>query len=162
MKKVLISAFAVTLAIASFGQAKTAKAKFGWKIGLLTSLPADNDVPATRITLGSTFGDVTYPVSPKITAVGNVAYIKYRDNEGKSFSQVPVMVGASYKINNQFHFGANAGVAFYNRQINSKANFIYTPFVGIDFNKISIDARYVNTVRTESIKVLALVFSYKL
>jgi hypothetical protein len=162
MKKVLISTFAITLSIAAFAQQKKAPVKFGWKIGLLTSLPADNDVPATRIALGSTFGDVTYPVSKKITAIGNVAYIKYKDEEGKSFSQVPVMLGCSYKINEMFHFGANAGVAFYNRNANSNADFIYTPFVGMDINKISIDARYINTVKDEPIKVLALVFSYKL
>jgi hypothetical protein len=162
MKKVFLSAVAITLTIASFGQQKKTPVKFGWKIGLLTSLPADNDVPATRISLGSTFGDVTYPISQKITAIGNVAYIKYKDEEGKSFSQIPVMVGASYKINEMFHFGANAGLAFYNKSANSNANFIYTPFVGMDIKKISIDARYINTVKDEPIKVLALVFSYKL
>jgi hypothetical protein len=159
MKKVVFCLLFSAVAVVSYAQ--KAKTKFGWKIGLLTSLPADNDVPATRVTLGSTFGDVTYPLSKKVTAVGNLAYIKYKDNEGKSFSQIPVWIGAKYSIDSQFYFGASSGICFYNKGGNG-TDFQFSPYVGMQIKKISVDARYINTVRTEPTKVIALVFSYTL
>lgn len=159
MKKVVFCLFLSVISVCSFAQKKAPK--FGWKLGLLTSLPADNDVPATRVSLGSTFGDVTLPLSKKVTAVGNVAYIKYKDNEGKAFSQVPVWIGAKYSIDNQFYFGGSAGLCFYNKS-SYGTDFQFSPYVGMQIKKISIDARYINTVRTEPIKVIALVFSYTL
>lgn len=137
------------------------KNKFNYRIGLVTSLPTDIDVPATRITLGSTLGEVSYKLSKKISATGNLGYTRYQDKEGSVFAQIPITVGGRYHIDNQFYFGANAGIAPYNKK-SLGTDFIYSPYIGMQLKKISIDGRFVNTVRSEPIKVVCLVFSYTL
>lgn len=155
MKKVVLALSISCLSMFSFAQ------KLTYRIGLVTSLPTDTDVSTTRITLGSTVGEVSRTISKKVVATGSVGYTRYQDKEGMKFSQIPVCVGAKYIIDSMFHFGANAGIAFYNKK-SMTADFIYSPFVGMQIKRICIDARYVNTVKTEPIKVLALVFSYTL
>jgi len=159
MKKIvlLLSAFATLSASAQ--QKKISK--FNYRIGIVTSLPTDIDVPATRITLGSTLGEVSYKVSKKITATGNLGYTRYQDKEGGVFAQVPITIGGRYHIDQQFYFGANAGIAPYNKKAMG-TDFIYSPYIGMQLKKISIDARFMNTVKSEPIKVLCLVFSYTL
>ena len=162
MKKLLLVFAAVTVAATTTFAQKKSNGKFGWKIGLLTSLPTDLDVPQTRITLGSTVGEVNRKLSKKITATGSMAYVRYTDTEGRDFAQIPVLLGARYAIDNQFYFGANAGVAFFNKSEFGSTSFLYSPYIGMQIKKISIDARYMNTVREEPIKVICLVFSYTL
>lgn len=158
MKKAFILFSAICLSTMSFAQTKKVT-KFNYRIGLVTSLPADTDVPTTRITLGSTLVEMNYKLSKKITAVANLGYTKYQDAEGLKFSQVPTTLGFRYSIDNMFYFGASAGPAFYTKNAMT-TNFMYSPYIGMQQKKISIDARFMNTVKTEPIKVVCLVFSY--
>jgi hypothetical protein len=160
MKKILLSA-AVLLSATAFAQT-TPTSKFGWKLGLLTSLPTDTDIPATRIALGSTTGEVNYKLSKKITATGSLSYIRYNSSENVKFAQVPVTVGARYAIDQQFYFGASTGLAFYNKKEFGTTDFIYSPYVGMQIKKIAVNFNYINTVKDEPIKVLALSFNYTL
>lgn len=158
MKKIvlLLSAFATLSA-----SAQKKASKFNYRVGLVTSLPTDVDVPTTKITLGSTLGEVSYKVSKKVTATGNLGYTRYENREGVVFAQIPITIGGRYHIDQQFYFGANAGIAPYNKSAMG-TDFIYSPYIGMQLKKISIDARFMNTVKTEPIKVLSLVFSYTL
>ena len=156
MKKVVLS-IALFASMSSFAQKTTSK--FNYKIGFVTPLPTDLNSSTPQIGLGSTMGEVTYRVSEKIVAAGNVGYIRF-NNQDANFSQIPVTVGARYIINEQFYFGANAGLASYNK--GGHTDFIYSPYLGIQLNKISVDFRYFNTVKPESIRVVGLVFSYSL
>lgn len=159
MKKVVALSIALLAITGAFAQKKVSKVNY--RVGLVTSLPTDVDVPATRITLGSTLGEMSYKVSKKITATGNLGYTRYEDKEGTVFAQIPITLGARYHIDQQFYFGANAGIAPYNKSAMG-TDFIYSPYIGMQLKKISIDARYMNTVKSEPIKVLSLVFSYTL
>ncbi len=155
MKKVFLFLFAVAITAVSYSQKKS----FSYKLGVVTSIPADVDA-STSIGLGSTLGEVSYPLSKKIDAVGTVGYTRYKDAEGK-FSQIPVSVGARYQIDQLFHFGATVGLGFYNKS--SLGNdVVYTPYVGLKMKKITCDIHYFNTIRTEPIKLIGLVFSYSL
>ncbi len=137
-----------------------ANAQFSYKLGIVTPFPTDTDVPQTSIGIGSTLGEANYKLSKKISAVGTLGYIRYKDAEGAKFSQIPVTVGGKYAIDSMFHFGATAGVAFHNKK---GSDFIYTPYIGLTVKKVTFDIHYFNTVRTvEPIKILALVFSYSL
>jgi hypothetical protein len=160
MKKILLSAAVLLSTTVSFAQ--TSSSKIGYKIGVLTSLPTDTDVPSTRITLGSTTGEVNYKVSKKITATGSVSYIRYTNAENVKFAQIPVTVGTRYAIDQQFYFGANAGLAFYNKKAFGTTDFIYSPYVGMQIKKIAVNFNYINTVKDEPVKVLALSFNYTL
>ena len=157
MKKLVLS-IALFATMSAFAQKTTNN--FNYKIGFVTPMPADLNSISTEIGLGSTMGEVDYKLSEKIMATGNVAYIRFVSQDGK-FSQIPIMIGAKYVINKQFYFGANAGLAFYNKS-SFGTDFIYSSYLGAQFNKISVDFRYMNTVKTESIRVLGFVFSYSL
>lgn len=157
MKKVLLI---VALLATSVCFAQTSK-KFSYKLGFVTPLPVDLNSTSLQIGLGSTIGEVGYKVSEKITATGNLAYIRFVNSQDAKLSQIPLMVGAKYTINKQFYFGAAIGGAAYNKA-GSGTNFIYSPYLGMQLNKISVDLRYMNTVKTESIRVIGFVFSYTL
>lgn len=159
MKKVVLLSIALLAITGVYAQKKVSK--FNYRVGLVTSLPTDNDIPQTTITLGSTLGEMSYKVSKKISATANVGYTRYEDKDNIQFAQIPVTLGARYHIDQQFYFGANAGIAPYNKSALG-TDFIYSPYVGMQIKKISIDARYMNTVRPEPIKVICLVFSYTL
>ena len=154
MKKIFSLLLAVSITAISYAQ-------FSYKLGIVTSLPTDADVPQTSIGLGSTLGEMSYPLSKKICATGTLGYTRYKDAEGSKFSQVPLSVGARYAIDSMFHFGANVGVAFYNKK-SYGSDFVYTPYIGLRVKKVTFDVHYFNTVRTEPIKLLSLVFSYTL
>ncbi len=158
MKKVFsLLLLAVTITAVSYGQSKS---KFSYKLGILTSVPTDADVPQTSIGLGSTLGEVSYKLSNKVSATGTLGYTRYKDAQGTKFSQIPVSVGARYAIDSMFHFGATAGLAFYGKS--SGTDFVYTPYIGLTVKKVTFNIHYFNTVKTEPIKLLALVFSYTL
>lgn len=152
MKKLLLFVLTVSVTAMSYSQKKT----FSYKLGIVTSTPIDTESPI-EIGLGSTLGEVSYPLSKKIQAVGTLGYTRYKSGETK-FSQVPASLGAVYAIDNMFHFGATIGVGF------SKAStdVLYTPYIGLTVKKVSFDIHYFNTIKTEPIKLIGLVFSYKL
>jgi len=154
MKKVFALLLAVSVTAISYAQ-------FSYKLGIVTSLPNDVETPMTSIGLGSTLGEVSYKLSKKICATGTLGYTRYKDAEGTKFSQIPVTIGGKYAIDSMFHFGANAGLAFYGKKGNG-VDFVYTPYIGLKVKKVTFDVHYFNTVRTEPINLLALVFSYPL
>ena len=136
--------------------------KFGYKVGLLASLPTDTYADQSKIAIGSTFFEASYKRSEKIDFTLNAGYLRYT-NDGEAFAQVVLMPGVRYNIDKLFHFGTNAGGAIYNRKDIGKLDFIFSPFIGLTANKITIDVRYMNTVKGEqSIKTTGIVFSYTL
>lgn len=159
MKKVVALSIALLAITGAYAQKKVSK--INYRVGLVTSLPTDSDIPQTSIALGSTLGEVSYKLSKKISATFNVGYTRYEDKDNIQFAQIPVTLGGRYHIDNQFYFGANAGLAPYNKSALG-TDFIYSPYIGMQLKKISIDAKYMNTVRPEPIKVICLVFSYTL
>ena len=151
MKKVVALSIALLAITGAYAQKKVSK--INYRVGLVTSLPTDSDIPQTSIALGSTLGEVSYKLSKKISATFNVGYTRYEDKDNIQFAQIPVTLGGRYHIDNQFYFGANAGLAPYNKSALG-TDFIYSPYIGMQLKKISIDAKYMNTVKPKPIKVI--------
>ena len=156
---------AIMFSVLIFAAAITSAQKFpklNYKVGLITSLPTDSYADQSKVSIGSTMFEVYDSVSKKIDITLNAAYLRYT-NSGESFAQIVLMPGVRYHINSLFHFGANVGAAGYNRKDIGKLDFIYSPFIGLTAGKITIDVRYLNTVKGEkSIKTNTLSFLYKL
>jgi len=138
------------------------KSKFNYKVGLVASLPTDTYAEQSKIAVGSTIFEGYYVRSSKVDLTMNAGYLRYT-NGGEAFAQVFAMPGARYKMDNLFHFGCNLGGAIYNRSDVGKLDFMFSPFIGLTANKITIDIRYFNTVKGErSIKTNAITFLYTL
>lgn len=167
MKKLLSLFLLFFISVTCFSQTKKTTSqsskkapKFYYKVGLVSSLPTDTYKDQNKISIGSTFFEASYIRSKKVHITANSGYLRYA-NDGESYAQIPVLIGVKYRIDNMFHFGASGGGVFFNTK--GDANFMFSPFIGIQANKISFDVRYFNTLRKEnSIKTTALVFSYTL
>jgi hypothetical protein len=153
MKKLLFGL--LLLSSATFGQ------KLSYKIGLMTSVPAEVNASKETIAIGSTFMEVSKKLSEKIIATGNVGYIKF--NADTKFALIPVMLGVRYPLNESLNFGVSGGVGVYNTKAVGTQNFMFSPFIGATVKRLSIDARYISVVdKNNPIKTLALVFGFSL
>lgn len=159
MKKTVLVLSALCMTAVGFSQLSK---KWEFKVGISTPLPADVDNASNRISVGSVASEVSTPIYKKISAVGNVMYIKCVNVENSRFSQIPVMVGAKYAIDKNYYFGVSTGVTFYNKKEVGSGDFIYSPYIGMQTKRISVDMRYFNTVRPDAIRFMGLVFSYTL
>lgn len=166
MKKVfflLVAIIAVSFtAFAQKGKpAPVKKTKYGYRVGLISSMPTDTYQGQDKIGIGSTFFEASYKYSKKVSFTANSGYLRYV-NAGEYYAQIPVMAGVRYHIDEMFYFGASGGGTFYNQSKYGSLDFMYSPYVGIQAKRLSFDIRYVNTLKTNPVKTTALVFSYTL
>ena len=159
----------LTLSYCSFSQTKSVSGtekKLNYRVGIMSSVPVDIYGDDYRIGLGSTLLEASYKnvkFSKKISLVLNAGYVRMGSKVLEEYAQIPVMVGARYPINDVFYFGTSAGVTFYNKKDFGSQNFMYSPYIGFQVKHLSVDLRYLNTVKKESsLKTLGLAFSYTL
>ena len=169
MKKLFVILGVIT-SIATFGQTPAVKtpttSKFNYRVGIATGLPVDVNVEESRLKTSSTMGEVTYKntkISKKITLTADAGYLRFTKTDGNGYAKIPVMLGLRYPINETFYFGASAGPSFYNKKEYGTTEFIYSPYIGLQVKKISVDFRYLNFTRKDYVqKTLGIVFTYTL
>lgn len=159
----------LTLSYCSFSQTKPTtgtERKFNYRVGIMSSVPVDIYGDDYRVGLASSLLEASYKnvkFSKKISLIFNTGYIRMSSKVSEEYAQIPIMVGARYPINDVFYFGTSAGVTFYNKKEFGGQNFIYSPYIGFQIKHLSVDLRYLNTVKKESsLKTLGMTFSYTL
>lgn len=133
--------------------------KFNYKVGIVTGLPVN--VTNTSINAGSTLLETSTKISKKISATGNLGYVRITSDE-VTLSQIPVLVGAKYNVNDQWYFGANVGLTIPTKKQYGKTEIGYSPYVGYQKGHMSVDARYYLSGLQAPLSTVALVFSYSL
>jgi hypothetical protein len=149
--------------IALFMTSMVAHGQFNYKIGIITSLPADIYGESYHVGIGSGFFEINHSISKKISAVANTGYIRFVGESKTKFAQIPIFAGVKYKINDSYYFGCTSGISIYNKKSIETYKWTYSPFIGVNFKKISVDVRYLNSIDSEiPQKTLNAVFSYTL
>ena len=157
MKKVilLLSAFATLSASAQ-------KSKMEYKVGILSPLPV-NVYQNVKLYAGSSLLEASYKYSTKVRLTLTSGFLRFQNELDKDFTNVPVMAGARYSVNSTVYFGANAGVAFFNKEASVDNRIIYSPYIGIKKGHVSADLQYINWYKFENANNnLALCISYTL
>lgn len=169
MKKVFFSAALLLVAALSFGQTKATKTKptVNYRVGIATSLPVDVHGTAPRVGIGSTFVEAMCNPRPtkKYTYTLSAGYFRIVSSEPTpTYSQVPVLVGIRYTVSPSVYFGAAGGAAFYTKKGQADPDVAFSPYVGYQVKRISVDARYFNFWKQagSTLRSVGLVFSYTL
>jgi len=169
MKKLIIIALAL-MATRATAQ-KTTRVNF--RVGIVTSLPTGVENQGGRVYAGSTLLEFNKKISKKMSITANAGFLRINNFNGIRTTdtvlmidgRVPVLAGARYHINDQWYFGAGVGYSILTEpDYNGEAHFTYTPYLGYQVKKISVDARYYVSGLKEvrNYKTLMLVFSYTL
>lgn len=132
------------------------KHKLSYKVGVVTGLPAN--VLRANINTGSTLVEVSKKVSPKVSATANAGY--FRTTSDVTISQVPLWLGAKYHMNDNWYFGAGAGVSVPTKKAYGETEFSYSPYLGYQKDHISADVRYYLSGLDTPLSTFALVFSF--
>lgn len=140
MKKVFFAVL-MCLSLASFAQKDK---KMSYRVGLLLPVPA-NVEGNYRVDVGSSLVEAGYKVNKNVSIVMNTGFVRFEaTNGGTSFTNVPILIGGRYFINNNIYFGVSAGPAFFNKESAVNDRMLYTPHVGYQKGHLSLDARYMN------------------
>lgn len=166
MKKTLLSLVVMTIAVMSFGQ-KISKATLNYRVGIATSLPVDVHGTDPRVGIGSTFLEAACSPhkSKKYAYTVSAGYFRIVSGQNTpSYSQIPVLVGARYTVNPSMYFGAAVGTSFNTKKAQGDPDFAFSPYIGFQSRRISVDARYFNFWKQagSSLRSVGLVFSYTL
>jgi hypothetical protein len=157
MKKVLLLLSAVATLSAS-----AQKSKMEYKIGVLSPLPV-NVYQNVKLYVGSSLVEMSYKYSNKVRMTLTSGFLRFQNELDKDFTNVPVMAGARYSVNNTVYFGASAGVAFFNKEASVDSRIMYSPYIGIQKGHVSADLQYINWYKFDNANNnLALCISYTL
>lgn len=156
MKKVLLLLSAVATLSAS------AQSKIEYKIGVLSPLPV-NVYQNVKLYAGSSLVEMSYKQSNKVRMTLTSGFLRFQNELGNDFTNVPVMAGARYSVNNTVYFGASVGVAFFNKEASADSRIMYSPYIGIQKGHVSADLQYINWYKFDNANNnLALCISYTL
>lgn len=174
MKKIIIIAAMALIATGATAQ----KTKFNYRVGVVTSLPTGVENQGGRVYAGSTLLEFNKKISKKISLVANAGFLRINSlatlhNVRPLFvvdtfvinGRVPLLAGARYHMDDKWYFGASLGYSILtNPEYDGETHFTYTPYIGYQVKKISVDMRYyVSGLKTENnYKTMMLVFSYTL
>lgn len=154
MKKYIL-AFMLIASAATYGQTS-------YKLGLVAPLPIDlqtNCTPEIR----SVMVEMATKLGKKIdfTLVSGYLSFNYPNGLNGKFKNIPLMPGLRYNTS-KLYFGANIGPSFWSESIQDQ-NILWSPYVGMNTGKISLDFRYFNWRQiSNSANALGIVVSYNL
>jgi hypothetical protein len=124
-----------------------AQKKWNYKIGLVTPLPV-NVTSYYSIDVSSALIQVNYQLKEKWHINATTGYLRFRPNEEgyTRFSNIPLLVGFKYYIDNNFYVGVMSGPVSFN-EAEPKDNFmsiLYTPYFGWQKKSWSVELLYFN------------------
>ena len=150
MKKAVLALF-MMVSMTSFGQWK-------FKVGLVSPLPTDIRTDS-RVIFRSTLSEISKDLSPKIDLTLTGGYLLFEYVNNQTFENIIAAPGIRYNANKAY-FGVTVGPSFFSENIDDYAT-IWSPYVGVKSNHISVDLRYFNWRKTTNQgNTLGLVFSY--
>ena len=169
MKKIII----IALALMATGATAQKTSRVNFRVGVVTSLPTGVENQGGRVYAGSTLLEFSKKISKKMSITANAGFLRINNFKGLRTldttlvidGRVPVLAGARYHINNEWYFGAGVGYSILtDPEYDGEMHFTYTPYLGYQVKKISVDARYYVSGLKEvrNYKTLMLVFSYTL
>lgn len=151
MKKILFTIlFALCTAIA-FCQGS-------FKLGLVNSIDIDDKLKHGSAILGSAMAELDYSYTGTVAFTLNVGYLR-NDNSGEGFSQFPVLAGIKYRFDETFYTGISGGVSWFDEKIRG-TQFTFSPMVGANIKRLSVDIRYLHTTIHNPLMTTAIVISY--
>lgn len=153
MKKILIFVFSFLCAGQLYSQSK-----MDYKIGLVGTVSTEARINDVKLAFASFLATANYDLSKKIDLSLTSGYMRYI-NEGEGFGYIPALVGVKYKFDEFFYAGADLGASFYTR-VHQGTDFAYSGYVGMKVKHLSVDLRYLETIREQNIRTLGLVISY--
>ena len=160
MKKVVLLLAIMSTAFCAFSQTRTSKIKY--RVGITTPLPLDVYGDQPVVNLGSTLVEANCELSKALTLTLNSGYTRITEN-GRTFSQIPVLLGLRHPLNESFYFGGAAGMSIYTKKGEGDTEVTFSPYVGYQVKHLSVDFRYLNNLRKEgSLRTIALTISYTL
>lgn len=141
MKQVLV----ILLLLA--GLQSTAQKKWNYRIGLVTPLPV-NVTSYYSVDISSALVQVNYQLKNKWYINATTGYLRFRPNEEgyKRFSNIPLLVGFKYSIDNSFYIGLMSGPVNFN-EAEPKEDFtsiLYVPYFGWQKKDWSVELLYFN------------------
>lgn len=137
MKKMLliVALFAATM---SYGQKKATKTSYS--IGAQVCMPTGKTADAFKSGVGATVA-ATYHVNKKTDFVYRVGYVSHQPKVGtENLVQVPLTIGADYKVCSVAKVGGEAGASIFNRSMGTW--FTFSPVVTYSIKKFDVAARY--------------------
>ncbi|RZL19018.1 MAG: hypothetical protein EOO89_04555 [Pedobacter sp.] len=151
MKKVLLSVFAIVIAITSVSAQTKGTSKLS--IGAEFGLPVGDFATAFDVGFG---GSVVYQhaVADKLYLTANAGYVTYQgkvnflgSNLTFNADFIPVKAGMKYFIAKNFYGSAELGASFATGSGSSGTAFAYSPGLGIEFpvsdkGSVDVGARY--------------------
>lgn len=157
MKKFLILILSL-VSVSSFAQSK-----WSLRVGVLTPIPVDVHTNY-KVDVGSGLATLGYTAGKKLDITATAGYLRFQGaGANVDFTNVPVMVGARYHVNDKIYFGMEAGPAFFNKEADVDSKALYSPYLGYQIGHISVDARYFNWHDHDNLyNNMALCVSYKL
>lgn len=161
------------MALIATGATAQKTTRVNYRVGIVTSLPTGTENIGGRVYAGSTLLEFNKKISKKISITANAGFLRINNFEGITTTdttlvidgRVPVLAGARYHMNDQWYFGAGMGYSILtNPDYDGQMHFTYTPYLGYQVKKISVDARYFVSGLKEArnYKTMMLVFSYTL
>jgi len=137
MKKLLLSILVLTTIMTN-----AQKSKFNVKVGIVTQLPV-NVYQTTTIDVGSSMAELDYKYSKNIKLSLTTGFLRFK-SEIQNFYNLPILAGGKYFVSNSMYFGANAGIAFFNKEYPVSSRYMWSSYVGATKGHISVSLQYFN------------------
>jgi hypothetical protein len=138
MKKI----FLLFLALTTFTLANAQKSKFDVKVGIVTQLPV-NVYQTTTIDVGSSMAELDYKYSKNIRVSLTSGFLRFK-SDIQNFYNLPILAGGKYFVSNSMYFGANAGIAFFNKEYPVSSRYMWSSYVGATKGHVSVNLQYFN------------------
>jgi hypothetical protein len=138
MKKLLLSILVLATTITTNAQ----KSKFDVKVGIVTQLPV-NVYQTTTIDVGSSMAELDYKYSKNIKLALTTGFLRFK-SDIQNFYNLPILAGGKYFVSNSMYFGANAGIAFFNKEYPVSSRYMWSSYVGATKGHISVSLQYFN------------------
>lgn len=156
MKKILL------LLLAFVTLNSYAQKNFNYKVGIVTSIPA-NVYQTTKVDVGSSLFEVNYKYSKNVRLTLNSGFLRFKTNTDNSFTNVPILLGARCFISNTIYIGASSGVAYFNKESPVSKRIMWSSYVGTEKGHFSVNMQYINWYQFDnSNNNLSLCVSYVL
>jgi hypothetical protein len=150
MKKAILASM-MLVSMTTFGQWK-------FKAGLVAPLPVDLQLQS-RVQFKSVLGEISKNLSPKVDFTITGGYLVFNYQVAETFENIVLAPGLRYNAGKTY-FGVTAGPSWFSENIDDYET-IWSPYVGVKSNNISVDLRYFNWRKVSNNgNTLGLVFSY--
>lgn len=135
MKKIILMLAIIATTTIAFGQTKS---PLSVNVGGTLLFPVETSVGVNSPLYGETVKLVCQPKN-----IGYTLSASYLQDKNDNV-QIPVMVGAKVKLLSSLYFGTEAGVRFYNNNLNPQ--FTYSPSFTYQIKRVGITQNFMGSI----------------